>query len=99
MALVHGQPAQRPSRRFAAGIVALRPDQDGHIVGYEGLDEIRETFGEWLIDFHLPPPGSATQPVEAGYMANAWIRMKHPDFDELRRMLDAVGQTMQVKAR
>jgi hypothetical protein len=32
-------------------------------------------------------------------MANAWIRMKHPDFDELRRMLDAVGQTMQVKAR
>jgi len=99
MALVHGQAAQRPSRRFAAGIIALRPDQDGHIVGYEGLDEIRETFGEWLIDFHLPPPGSATQPVEAGYMANAWIRMKHPDFDELRRMLDAVGQTMQVKAR
>jgi hypothetical protein len=99
MALVHGQPSQRPSRRFAAGIIALRPDQDGHIVGYEGLDEIRETFGEWLIDFHFPPPGSATQPVEAGYMANAWIRMKHPDFDELRRMLDAVGQTMQVKAR
>jgi hypothetical protein len=37
-------------------------------------------------------------PVEAGYMANAWVRMKHPDYDELRRMLDAVGETVQVHA-
>lgn len=99
MALVHGRASQRPSRRFAAGMIALRPDQDGHIAGYDGWDEVRHTFGDWLIDFHLPPPGSPTQPVEAGYMANAWIRLKHPDFDELRRMLDSVGQTMRVKAR
>ena len=26
-----GRPAQRPSRRFAAGIIALRPDRDGRI--------------------------------------------------------------------
>ena len=32
-------------------------------------------------------------------MANAWIRLKHPDYDHLRRMLDQVGQTVQVRAR
>ncbi|TPW10517.1 MAG: hypothetical protein FD129_1891 [bacterium] len=32
-------------------------------------------------------------------MANAWVRMKHPDYDELRRMLDTVGQTVRVYAR
>ena len=32
-------------------------------------------------------------------MANAWMRMKHPDYDELRRMLDIVGQTVKVRAR
>ena len=43
--------------------------------------------------------GTATQPVEAGYMANAWIRMKHPDYDELRGMLDVIGRTVKVRAR
>ena len=91
-------PRERPSRRFSAGIIALRPDRDGVIAGYEGLDAVRRAFGDHLIDWHLPPEGSGTQPVEAGYMANAWIRLKHPDYDELRRMLDAVGQTVRVRA-
>jgi hypothetical protein len=25
--------------------------------------------------------------------------MKHPDYDELRRMLDSVGETLKVRAR
>ncbi len=91
MAVVHGRPAQSLSRRFSAGIIALRPDHDGRIAGYEGVEEIERAFGQWIIDAHLPPAGTPTQPVEAGYMANAWIRMKHPDYDELRRMLDARG--------
>ena len=49
-------------------------------------------------DWCLPDPGTPTQPVEAGFMANAWIRLKHPDYDELRRMLDVVGQTVKVRA-
>ncbi|HEY8430225.1 MAG TPA: hypothetical protein VIL20_17710, partial [Sandaracinaceae bacterium] len=98
MAVVHGKPSQSLSRRFSAGIVALRPDRDGRIAGYEGVEAIERAFGQWIIDAHLPPPGTPTQPVEAGYMANAWIRMKHPDYDELRRMLDAVGRTVKVRA-
>jgi hypothetical protein len=31
-------------------------------------------------------------------MANAWLRMKHPDYDELRRMLDTAGETIKVYA-
>jgi formate-dependent phosphoribosylglycinamide formyltransferase (GAR transformylase) len=98
MAIVHGRPSQNLSRRFSAGIIALRPDRDGRITHYEGVQEIERRFGAWLIDAHLPSPGTPTQPVEAGYMANAWIRMKHPDYDELRRMLDIVGQTVKVRA-
>lgn len=98
-AIVHGKCFQRQTSRFSAGIIALRPSQDGTIAGYEGLDVIERSFGPWLIDYHLPPAGTRTQPVEAGYMANAWIRMKHPDYDELRRMLDVVGRTVKVIAR
>ena len=97
-AIVHGECRQRQTNGFSAGIIALRPTQDGTISGYHGVETIEREFGRWIIDSHLPPPGTKTQPVEAGYMANAWVRMKHPDYDELRRMLDRVGETVRVIA-
>ncbi len=97
-AIVSGGVHAAPSRRYASGIVALRPSQDGTISGYSGVDELQQQYGEWVIDANLPPPGTATQGVEAGYMANAYVRMRHPDYDTLRGMLDAVGRTLHVYA-
>jgi formate-dependent phosphoribosylglycinamide formyltransferase (GAR transformylase) len=97
-AVVHGRVSQRPSRSHSAGIIALRPDRDGQITGYTGLEDVENRYGRWIIDAHIPPQGTGTQPVAAGFMANAWIRMKHPDYDQLREMLDDVGRTVQVHA-
>lgn len=99
LAVCYGRTGRRPSREYSAGIINLRPDRDGVIAGYEGLEEIQKRYAEWIIDAHLPSEGTATQGVEAGYMANAWIRMRHPDYDQLRAMLDDVGETVQVRAR
>ena len=98
MLIAAGKPSQYPSRRYSAGIIALRPDRDGRISHYDGLDAVREAFGPHLIDWHLPPAGSPTGGVDAGYMANAWIRMKHESYDHLRHMLDVVGRTVKVRA-
>ncbi|MEO6950470.1 MAG: ATPase [Polyangia bacterium] len=98
MAIVHGRPSQRLSRRAAAGIVALRPTQDGTIVGYQGIDEVHHHFGNHFIDEYLPQPGTPTQPVDAGFMANAWMRLRHHDYDTLRGMLDTIGQKVKVIA-
>ena len=98
MAIVRGETSSAPSRRYASGMVALRPDQDGRITGYSGVEELHQQYGEWIIDAHLPSPGTETQAVEAGYMANAYVRMRHPDYDALRAMLDAVGRTLHVYA-
>jgi formate-dependent phosphoribosylglycinamide formyltransferase (GAR transformylase) len=97
-AIVHGETGPAPSRRYASGMVALRPEQDGQVTGYSGVEELQREHGEWVIDAHLPPPGTPTQPVEAGYMANAYVRMRHPDYDALRGMLDNVGRTLHVYA-
>ena len=59
---------------------------------------MQSQHGEWVIDAHLPGAGTPTQPVAAGYMANAYVRMKHPDYDVLRGMLDDVGSTITVHA-
>jgi phosphoribosylaminoimidazole carboxylase (NCAIR synthetase) len=98
MAIVHGETGSAPSRRYASGMVALRPDRDGQITGYTGVEELQREHGAWIIDAHLPSPGTATQPMEAGYMANAYVRMRHPDYDALRAMLDTVGRTLHVHA-
>ena len=98
MLIAAGRPSQRPSRRFSTGIIALRPDRDGRITHYDGLDAVREAYGDCLIDWHTPPAGTPTQGVEAGYMANAWVRLKHFDYDRLREIMDSVGRTVKVHA-
>ncbi|MCC7140273.1 MAG: ATP-grasp domain-containing protein [Planctomycetes bacterium] len=97
-AIVHGRPSQRPSRAWSAGMIALRPDRDGRIVGYEGVEEVYRRYGNRILDAHFPPPGTPTQPVEAGYMANAWMRVRHPDFDGCRALMDDISHTVRVHA-
>jgi formate-dependent phosphoribosylglycinamide formyltransferase (GAR transformylase) len=97
-AIVNGRPSQPPSRKWSAGMIALRPSQDGRIAGYDGVEAMERRYGDFLIDSFFPPPGHPTQPVEAGYMANAWVRMKHPDYDTLRGMLNWVGENVKVRA-
>ena len=97
-ALVHGKTRTAPSRRYAAGMIALRPERDGRITGYSGLDEIGRRYGDCIVASHLPDAGTTTQPVEAGYMANAWMRVRHPNYDELRNIMNEIGETVRVHA-
>ena len=95
-AIAHGRAHHKPSRRYAAGMIALRPERDGVISGYSGVDEINRRYGDCIVAAHLPARGTATQPVEDGYMANAWMRMRHPDYDRLREIMNDVGETIHV---
>jgi hypothetical protein len=98
LAVTGGDAAVGPTRRYAAGLIALRPEADGSIRGYSGVESVHERFGENIIDTHFPGEGTPTQPVEAGYMANAWVRVRHPDYDVLRGILDEIGRTVTVHA-
>ena len=97
-ALTHGRPKKAPTRRYSAGMIALRPSCDGRITGYSGLEAIQEAYGECIVASHLPDAGSATQSVEGGYMANAWMRVRHPDYDTLRHIMNTIGETVKVHA-
>ena len=99
MAVCHQRTDQSPSRRYACGIIALRPDQDGRISGYEGTDAIFDKYGDLIVEQHFPEPGTPTQSVEAGYKANAWMRVRHSDYDVLRGILGEIGASIQVRAR
>lgn len=97
-AIVHGRNTARPSRRYATGSVQVRPDRDGKIAGYQGLEEVRTRYGAFVFASDLPRPGRRTVPIEKGYLANAWFRLRHPDYDQLRAMMDDIGRTLRVRS-
>ncbi|MEO0972162.1 MAG: ATPase, partial [Pseudomonadota bacterium] len=98
MAICHGRTAQRPSRRFACGMIALRADREGRVTHVEGLDEVGKRYHNDIVAAHIPSPGSPAGSVEGGYMAGAWMRVRHPDYDHLRHILNDIGETVQVRA-
>jgi hypothetical protein len=98
-AVTWGRVSRRPGHRGCAGMVALRPDRDGVIVGYEGVDEAQRRYGRHVLTAFLPPPGTPTQPVEAGYKANAWVTVSHEDYDACKAILADIAQLVKVRAR
>jgi hypothetical protein len=88
----------RPSRRYSGGLISIRPDRDGHVRSIEGLDEVQRTVGHCLGNIHMPQPGQKTADVGAGYMGHGWMHVRHPDYDELRKILDYISRTVKIRA-
>jgi hypothetical protein len=98
MAIVHGRPGARPSRRLATGSVQVRPDRDGKIARYEGLHEVLQAIKPYVFQHRLPKPGTPTDPVYKGYLNNVWFRLRHHDYDALRALMDLIGSRLKVRA-
>lgn len=98
-AVCWGSVARRPSRQYSGGLLAIRPDRDGQVVGYSGAEAVQARYGRYIVAAHLPPPGTPTQPIEAGYRANAWLQVRHPDYDGCRAMMSEIGEMLRMHAR
>jgi biotin carboxylase len=90
---------QQPSRRYAVGSIQIRPSQDGHYAGHRGLDAAWARCGSHLYEQSVPPPGTPTKPMEKGWLVNTWFRLRHEDYDELRKLMDWLGETVKADAR
>lgn len=97
-AVLSGAVSGQPSRRYAVGSIQIRPDRDGRYLRHDGLDGVRRTCGEHLIEWEAPEPGAAVQPMEKGWHVNTWFRLRHPDYDQLRELLAYIGTTVRAVA-
>ena len=96
MVMVHRRPLSRPSRRFATGSVQVRPERDGHFLGYDGLKDVFQRCRGMVLAHRLPTRGTPTDPIYKGYLNNVWFRLRHPDYDELRRAMDFIGHRLKI---
>lgn len=97
-AICYGDIHARPTRRYTAGLLSIRPTGQGTVRGYVGGEEIQAKYGHHIVKAYLPPVGSRTQPIEAGYLANAWVIARHQDYDTCRAILDDIGHTLKMVA-
>ena len=98
MIMVHGHQASTLTRRFATGSVQVRPDRDGRIAGYENLRPVIKALRPYLFEHRLPVRGTPTDPVYKGYYNNVWFRLRHPDYDELCKLMSFAGDHLRVRA-
>lgn len=97
-AVCWGDTHAQPSRRYAGGLLAIRPTADGTVKGYRGVDAVLAQYTEAIFEHHLPRVGASTQPVEAGYRANAWFHVRHPDFDTCKAIMEDIGRRVVMVA-
>lgn len=95
-----GRPAEsKLSRRRAVGSIQIRPDRDGRIEGHTGVEKVFERYRSWIYEHELPPRGALTKGLDRGWLCNTWFRLAHEDYDELRRAMDFIGETVKTRAR
>lgn len=97
---IAGQPSQqRPSRRYSAGSVQIRPDRDGRVVAHDGLEEAWARCRRFFYEYEIPTPGSPTRSLDKGWLVNTWFRLRHEDYDELRELMTFLGRTVKCRAK
>ena len=85
-------------RRSAAFRHNLGEFAIGENCGYRGLARVHVIAGSHLFASAEPLPGSRTVPIEKGYLANAWFRLRHPDYARLLALMEEIGRTLRVYA-
>ncbi len=98
-AILRGRIEATPSRRLATGSVQVRPERDGRISRYENLDEVLQRIRPYVFAKEVPAIGRETVAIEKGYLANAWFRLRHSDYDELCELMNWIGRTLKVRVR
>jgi hypothetical protein len=77
--------------------VQVRPPKDGRVAGYVHLQEVLSKIHPYVFNMRLPDKGDATEPIHKGYLNNAWFRLRHPDYDQLRELMTYVGDRLKIK--
>lgn len=91
--------------RHAAGIPCAASgaatDRDGAFAfaGHEGLDDVARRFGPAIFEQAIPRSGALTQPLERGWHAGTWFRLKDTNYDRLMARLAFIGEHVKIRLR
>lgn len=78
-------------RKYNCGIVFKRAKGRGRITRIVGLESYLRRFGPYVVEERLSRPGTPRRDWKQTLLSDGWITIRHPDWDEARRIAFAAA--------
>ena len=80
-------------RKYAVGTVFLRGTSQGTVERVEGVREVRQVVGDWLVDSRLPRLGGTSSHT---YTGDGYITVRHPETEMVEAYLDFIAKSVLI---
>ena len=95
---LHGTFSLEIERKYNAACITKRAHGKGRIVRIEGLDLLRQRFGDAICTVDLLPVGTPRRDWKSTLLSDGYVTVRHPDWQTILRMADMVGTHLQMFA-
>jgi biotin carboxylase len=85
-------------RKYNVGIIFKRAQGEGRISGIVGLREYLERYGAHVVEERLLRPGTPRRDWKQTLLSDGHLVVRHPDWDEARRMAFAAATDIKMYA-
>ena len=85
-------------RKYNVGIIFKRAQGQGRIAGITGLRDYYERFGPHIVEDTLLRPGTPRRDWKATLLSDGYLVVRHPDWDQARKMTFAAATDVQLYA-
>lgn len=86
-------------RKYNCGIIFKRARGRGRITRIEGLEAYLQRFGPWVVEEALSRPGTPRRDWTQTLLSDGWLTVRHPDWEEARRMSFAAATDVHLFAQ
>jgi len=95
---VKGTFSQPVERKYNSVNIFKRAEGQGRIQRIEGLDRLRQRFGEWIVHVDLLPVGAPRRDWILTLVSDGYVTLRHPDLGRAQEMADLVGTDLKLFA-
>lgn len=83
-----------PERRFSSGAAFLRGQGEGRVRAVHGVDDVRSSLGEMLVDSKIPQIGATPS---TSYEGEGWMIVRHPETKRVEEAITRIISTIRVE--
>ncbi len=82
----HGTFEAPTERKYNCGIVFKRAKGQGRINHITGLEQWKARCGSWVVEDELSRPGTRRRDWKQTLLSDGWVMVRHPEWEEAKRM-------------
>ncbi|MCA9604939.1 MAG: hypothetical protein KC619_05070, partial [Myxococcales bacterium] len=86
------------ARKYNCGIIFKRAKGQGRITRIEGLGQWMEDCKPWVVEERLLRPGTPRRDWKQTLLSDGWVMVRHPDWEEAKRMSFAAATDIDMYA-